>query len=296
MISLYCRALAKRVDKKPLQQFKPPQLPVRIYNKTINIDQAHYTKYCEQVRWQQGKGLHPCYLQTLSLPLQMTCLLDKKSPFPLLGLVHIGNVITQYACEPRLPFELRVRFTGVRQHPKGWECDVCVIAYQNGRCVYEATSTYLTRVKASHVEPIKARASSLQQSAHKESVDKKICMIDVPENAGRRYARLSGDFNPIHLSHLTARAFGFKRAIAHGMWTLATCYSALAARLDLSKESVRLQAQFEKPVFLPAELQLCAEQKDEESAIPGCGFSLMSGDNVNCHISGELETLSAQSG
>lgn len=34
---------------------------------------------------------------------------------------------------------------------------------------------------------------------------------------GRRYARVSGDINPIHLHALSARAFGFRRAIAHGM-------------------------------------------------------------------------------
>jgi acyl dehydratase len=53
----------------------------------------------------------------------------------------------------------------------------------------------------------------------------------VPADAGRRYAPLSGDWNPIHLNALAARLFGFRRAIAHGMWVKARCLAALEGRL-----------------------------------------------------------------
>ncbi len=43
----------------------------------------------------------------------------------------------------------------------------------------------------------------------------------VPGNAGRAYGSLSGDRNPIHLSALTARLFGFSRPIAHAMYLVA---------------------------------------------------------------------------
>lgn len=289
MISLYFRALAKRVDKKPLQQFKPPQLPVRIKNKVISIQSGHYASYCELTGWSDDSDLHPCYLQTLSLPLQMECLLDRKSPFPLLGLVHIRNTIIQHRCDKTLPFEIRVRFTGVRQHPRGWECDIGVTALQQGQCVYEATSTYLTRVKASHVEPREARAKVAEKTAAETSHDSDKKAIDVPENIGRRYARLSGDYNPIHLSHLAAKTFGFKRAIAHGMWTLARCYSAFAGGLTSPQDRVQLEAQFDKPVFLPASLHLDDERDADSEDNSVQTFKLMSDDNVNCHIRGRLE-------
>ena len=53
------------------------------------------------------------------------------------------------------------------------------------------------------------------------------CLRDI----GRRYGAVSGDRNPIHLYPLTARLFGFRRAIAHGMWTKARCLAALEGRL-----------------------------------------------------------------
>ena len=42
---------------------------------------------------------------------------------------------------------------------------------------------------------------------------------------------MSGDHNPIHLYPLTAKALGFRRQIAHGMWSLARCVAAVENRL-----------------------------------------------------------------
>ena len=49
------------------------------------------------------------------------------------------------------------------------------------------------------------------------------------KDLGRRYAAISGDYNPIHLGALSAKLFGFKQAIAHGMWSKARCLAALDA-------------------------------------------------------------------
>ena len=65
---------------------------------------------------------------------------------------------------------------------------------------------------------------------------------------GRRYAAVSGDHNPIHLYPLTAKALGFKRQIAHGMWSLARCVAAVENRLP---DAVTVDAAFKKPIFLP---------------------------------------------
>ena len=56
-------------------------------------------------------------------------------------------------------------------------------------------------------------------------------MWRLPADLGRRYAAVSGDHNPIHLYPLTAKAFGFPRQIAHGMWTKARCVAAMENRL-----------------------------------------------------------------
>ena len=51
-----------------------------------------------------------------------------------------------------------------------------------------------------------------------------------PTSAGAT-APCPGDRNPIHLYPSTAKAFGFPRQIAHGMWTKARCVAAIENRL-----------------------------------------------------------------
>jgi acyl dehydratase len=59
--------------------------------------------------------------------------------------------------------------------------------------------------------------------------------------------------NPIHLSALTAKAFGFKRAIAHGMWVKARALAALSGRLP---DALTVDVAFRKPLFLPSTVVL----------------------------------------
>lgn len=70
----------------------------------------------------------------------------------------------------------------------------------------------------------------------------------LPADLGRTYAAVSGAHNPIHLYPLTAKALGFPRQIAHGMWAKARCVAALENRLP---DAVRVEVAFKKPVRPP---------------------------------------------
>ncbi|TMF44955.1 MAG: hypothetical protein E6I24_10230, partial [Chloroflexi bacterium] len=77
----------------------------------------------------------------------------------------------------------------------------------------------------------------------------------VPRNIGRRYAAVSGDVNPIHLNPLAARLFGFRRAIAHGMWLKARCLAALEGRLP---DALTATVEFKSPLLLPSTVAFSA--------------------------------------
>ncbi|NWE91395.1 acyl dehydratase, partial [Pseudomonas reactans] len=77
-----------------------------------------------------------------------------------------------------------------------------------------------------------------------------------PADIGRRYARVSGDYNPIHLSALTAKLFGFPQAIAHGLWNKAHTLAALGEHLPTA--NIEICVEFKKPVRLPGEVTLLA--------------------------------------
>src|SRR5699024_12213392 len=64
-----------------------------------------------------------------------------------------------------------------------------------------------------------------------------------------RYAAVSGDRNPIHVSKLGAKAFGFPRTIAHGMWSAAAALGALEGQVP---EHAVYDVRFGKPIILPA--------------------------------------------
>jgi len=103
---------------------------------------------------------------------------------------------------------------------------------------------------------------------------------DLPADLGRRYARVSGDHNPLHL---TAKAFGFRRQIAHGMWSKARCLAALAGRLP---DAVTVQVAFKKPVLLPGTVAIGAARSSD-----GYEFSLTSPSNGAPHLLGRSTLL-----
>jgi acyl dehydratase len=72
-------------------------------------------------------------------------------------------------------------------------------------------------------------------------------------DTGRAYAAVSGDFNPIHLSVLTAKALGMRRSLAHGMYLASRALADVGA---VRGDSFRWDVAFEAPVFLPARVAL----------------------------------------
>jgi acyl dehydratase len=91
-------------------------------------------------------------------------------------------------------------------------------------------------------------------------------------DVGRRYGAVSGDRNPIHLHPLTARLFGFPRAIAHGMWTVARCLAEYGPG-----QPAQVQAEFRAPVLLPGAVTYAAR---------GPSFELRSGGRL--HLTGDV--------
>jgi len=102
----------------------------------------------------------------------------------------------------------------------------------------------------------------------------------VPADIGRRYAEVSGDRNPIHLHPLTARLLGFRRAIAHGMWTKARCLAALEGRLP---DAYTVDVRFKLPVFLPARVGFAAL-----STADGWSLDLVDARTGKPHLAGVI--------
>ena len=90
--------------------------------------------------------------------------------------------------------------------------------------------------------------------------------LEIAENTGWRYARVSGDFNPIHLTARTAKMFGFKQAVAHGMWSMGRCLAAAAPHLPNGK--IQVDTQFKLPVYMPSQALARTWRREAASIFP----------------------------
>jgi acyl dehydratase len=150
--------------------------------------------------------------------------------------------------EQRAPLRLTVHFDTMRITDFGQEYDFVTRYEQNGAVVWEEVSTMFARGNAAPKEGSK-RPGIERANAPASGVSTET--LDVMDNTGWRYARVSGDFNPIHLTARTAQMFGFKQAVAHGMWSLGRCLAAAAPHLPKGK--MQVDTQFKLPVYIPSQ-------------------------------------------
>lgn len=83
---------------------------------------------------------------------------------------------------------------------------------------------------------------------------REIAFLKIPADAGLDFAKLTGDFNPIHWLGPYARAAGFRAPILHGFGTFARACEALnrAVLAGAPWRMRRVEARFTRPLPLPA--------------------------------------------
>ena len=246
----------------------------------LPIDVAHLARYQQVCGFKVDSNVPATYLVVLGQALQMSLMTNEAFPFALLGLVHIRNSVTQYRpINSSESLRLSCRFGELQPHDKGIQFDFIMSAQIGAELVWEGTTTYLMRQKvaAGAAAATTERAEkTIAQSGDQQSV------WSVPENIGRRYGLVSSDFNLIHVHALTAKAFGFPRAIAHGMWTKARCL----AEIGELPAAYRAEVQFKLPVFLPAKVEFLAQKQQHKTL-----FSVSDAKSGKPHLAGTLTAL-----
>lgn len=226
---------------------RPQQLPeTALVLPEQVVDRDHLAAYARVCGFPLSDRLPVTYPHVLGFGLALQLMTGRSFPFPLLGLVHIGNRITAHRpirADERLT--LQVRATDLGAHDRGSQFTVSTQVTVDGAPVWSQQSTYLHR---SHGRG-KPRGADHPATDPPEPT----AVWRLTEDVGRRYAAVSGDYNPIHLHRLTARAFGFPQAIAQGMYTKARCLAALDPRLP---EAYTVDVRFSRPVRLPATVQV----------------------------------------
>jgi acyl dehydratase len=268
LLGLYARGLASA------RRHGGDQLPTtEVALRDQAIDADHLAAYQRVCGFRVRDELPPTYLHVLAFPLAVSLMLERAFPFPIAGLVHLANVIEQ-----RRPVRLdevvsiSVRAADLRAHESGRTVDLIAEATVGDETVWRERSTYL-RVARKSKRP---RPRSLSNPAAGP-----VAQIRVPRDIGRRYAAVSGDRNPIHLHPLTARVFGFPRAIAHGMWLKARVLAAVEERLP---GAFTVDVAFKTPVLLPSTVALAAARTDDG----GWQLDVRNANSGKPHLAGSI--------
>ena len=246
MVPPYAKVL---LSKKPYVAPAGTQVaPVQLLVETVKLSRGHLNRYNEICGAPQGQ-LPPAYLHVVAMPLHMQLFIAPQFPVKVLGLIHLRNTIrTLGAVDIAAPLSLTVDFDTMRLTDFGQEYDFTTRYTQQGQLVWEEVSTMFARGNTAPKEGTKR--PSIERSTHPQN-DVALETLEIAENTGWRYAKISGDFNPIHLTARTAGMFGFKQAVAHGMWSLGRCLGSAASQLPQGKSQI--DTQFKLPVYLPSQ-------------------------------------------
>lgn len=252
------------------------ELPDTVISLTgISAESGAVADYARVCGFTLRDTLPATYPHVPAFALQLELMTSKRFPFDLLGLVHLANRIEQRRpLRVDEPFDLRVWSEDLRPHRRGKQVDLVSEASVDGETVWLDRSTYLRRGKD-------GEESAADESLGVEPADGWTEAVwALPGDLGRRYAAVSGDRNPIHLNRWTAKAFGFPRAIAHGMWSKAR---ALAAFDGSVPDEFTIAVEFKAPVLLPSKPRFRSTPAGD-----GFEFALLRSDGEREHLTGRI--------
>jgi acyl dehydratase len=188
-------------------------------------------------------------------------MLDDAFPFRLPGTVHTENTLLALA-EPRPDMPLVLSTTVTIRPPTengAVVAELDTVARQLDTAIFSCRSAYLV-----------VRGQKGQRRGRQDAKDLPVLTgWRLPRNTGRAYARISGDWNPIHLWTWSARLMGMKRPIIHGMHTLARACAELEQACG--RRVLALEGRFRAPAPLGSELVLGADLAAGSFAVGGGG-------------------------
>lgn len=250
------------------------------------VDSRALNEYLQVLNLEKSDYLPILYPHVMAGSMHMNMLSHKAFPIRLLGAVHLKNRIIQHKAIPdNAIMTIESEIADYRLVEKGVEFDFTTDVIVADEKVWEETSTYFQAGRFGGKDnPSKEKSFELTSLNSPESTGN----WHVPNNRGKKYAKITGDYNPIHMSPLAAKLFGFKRDIAHGFGVLAEAIeysSAITVAGGLDK-SLQVDVVFKGPVFLDSDVSI--KQNKEQDAHR---FDVYCGENPKPSICGAVQAV-----
>jgi len=257
-LACFPRALLnKRPDVTAVED--PPDFHARVAG--VRIAPAHVARYAAVCGFDaatvRGGYVPLTFPHVLAMPLHMKIFATKSFPLQPSGLIHLSNMIAVPGdLRAGVALDLHTCARNYRKLDAGLAFDMDTTITSGDRVVWQEACVFLSRWP-----PSAERPASRPPRPPKAPKDSRVLVeLDVTSRRAWDYARVSGDFNPIHLSNRAARYLGLRGSISHGMWSLAR--SIAEAPIEQAVPTARLQTQFLTPVQLPARVNI--KQWDEQ--------------------------------
>lgn len=275
----------------PRKGFKPEigLPPIRASWSHLNIDYQALKNYCQTLGLKEGKHLPLLYPHVLAGGMHMHMLTHKAFPIGLLGAVHLKNKIRQIRpIKIDEVIKIDSELGEWRISEKGLEFDFSTFVSVNNQVVWSEVSTYFKKGKFPQTTKAKSEEASFELDTLKETYTGTDWLI--PKDRGKTYAKISGDYNPIHISKTLAKLFGLKRDIAHGFGVLA---QALASNgideITQGHTQLALDTVFKGPLFLEETASVKLAISDDNGLEQG--FDIYCGTNPKPSICAHLQVL-----
>ncbi|MGC5247190.1 MaoC/PaaZ C-terminal domain-containing protein [Gordonia sp. DT219] len=240
---------------KPAKVRADAKIPDRHYRlENVRVDPDRLLAYTRATGQQFGTTLPITYPFVLQFPLAMKIMTDGDFPFGAVGSVHVENSI--HRLRPiglDEPLTIESHAENLREHRKGMLVDMVSEISVGTELVTRQVATFLKQQRTSLSDEPRGPQPREQAPPPPDAI------LAVNLGRIREYAAASGDRNPIHMGDLTAKAFGFPKAIAHGMWSAAAAVANIEAQLP---DDVTYSVRWGKPILLPAKVNLYVHRID----------------------------------
>jgi acyl dehydratase len=193
------------------------------------------------------------------LPTQrahLATLLGQAFPFRVAGMIHVENHLSELRLPDRKqPLDLTTRVVMEAPTKSGAQyCELLTEGAQQGLPIFECRSRYLAArgKQRARSGPRSGGAAAGRTPAQPGGTP--VGEWPLAADAGRRYAAVSGDWNPIHLWPWSARLLGMKTPIIHGMHTVGKACAELERQQG--QRLAAISARFKAPVQLGSQAEL----------------------------------------
>jgi len=227
----------------------PPEISAIV--RGVTIEPAAVERYAAMCGFGAASNVPVTFPHVLAMPLHLKIFGRSEFQLSPAGLIHLSNVIdSRVPLAPGRSLDVAVVARNYRRTDAGLAFDMDTEISAEGQLCWAETCVFMARWP----EPTERTGGRPPRPPRAPKDSAVLAELEVSLETAWAYARVSQDFNLIHLNDRAARFFGLRGAIGHGMWSLAR--SLAQAPQPEVPPGTRIETQFLTPVQLPARVAI----------------------------------------